>query len=72
MDYHRRIGELKNDKVPTLCGQVVNYQEACSSLTNVGCPMCIAAADRVVDHFVGELRELLGPGLAKLAGLPPS
>lgn len=64
MDYHRRIAEPKNDKVPTLCGQIVNYQEACGSLTNVGCPKCIAAADTMVEACLKQVRALTDEFLA--------
>ena len=65
VDYHRRITEPKDDKVATLCGQRVNYQEACSSLTNVGCPKCIAAADTIVNQFVRDCQETIDVILAK-------
>ena len=65
MDFHRRIADAKDDKVPTLCGQIVNYQEACGSLTNVGCPRCIAAADIMIEYCVKEAKAFVDLILAK-------
>ncbi len=52
--------------MPTLCGRIVNYDQANGSLTNVDCPACIHAADSLVNHYVASVEEMLQPALAKL------
>jgi hypothetical protein len=64
--FHRRIAQPNAlGLAATLCGQIVKYDRANGSLTNVDCPACVASADAIVNGYVEEAQKLVDDFLAK-------